>query len=245
MAEHTREAVRAAIVKSFGSDSVSQIFSKLDEYGTKPQESERERVQLAILNLSRGDLARLDHFLEQAKLEYRDVLLWSEYPEVSRQDTMICHNCGTIAHDGTRFCSKCGSAFPPPLPGTFDSTVGLRSAVALVFGALAYFVSLHRFLSYSQRNRLGAADYITFALLVFVVGFATTLNVRKSRYRIASWTIAGVWALHAFVIAMDLREDPTNHNLLPFEFIILGFVALPVYIGAALSSVASRLMNKT
>jgi len=29
--------------------------------------------------------------------------------------------------------------------------------------------------------------------------------------------------------------DPTSHNLLPFEFIILGIVSLPAYVGVAVT----------
>ena len=43
----------------------------LDEYGV---ERERERVQRAIVHLSKGDYGRLQHFTRVAKWDYRDVL---------------------------------------------------------------------------------------------------------------------------------------------------------------------------
>lgn len=40
-----------------------------------------DRVTRAIIYLSEGDLARLTHFVEQARLDRRDVLYWAEYDE--------------------------------------------------------------------------------------------------------------------------------------------------------------------
>ena len=56
-----------------------------DGYGV--EERERERVQLAILKLSAGTGEKLREFLAVAKRDYRDVLVWAEYPEKSRLDT--------------------------------------------------------------------------------------------------------------------------------------------------------------
>lgn len=39
-----------------------------------------ERIQLAVVALSRGDLGRLSHFAEQARRDWRDVLYWAEGP---------------------------------------------------------------------------------------------------------------------------------------------------------------------
>jgi hypothetical protein len=39
------------------------------------------RVQLAVLELAKGDLAMLRHYAEQAAIDYRDVLYWAFYPD--------------------------------------------------------------------------------------------------------------------------------------------------------------------
>jgi hypothetical protein len=52
----------------------------LDEYGTCSWEVGRERVQLAILKLSEGDLDTLRSYMALAKTDYRDVLAMAEYP---------------------------------------------------------------------------------------------------------------------------------------------------------------------
>jgi hypothetical protein len=50
-------------------------------YGTEDYERERDRVQLAALKLSAGSIDRLVEMVQMAKTDYRDVLMWAEYPE--------------------------------------------------------------------------------------------------------------------------------------------------------------------
>jgi hypothetical protein len=53
----------------------------LARYGTESYECEIERVRMAILKLSEGVLSELLRMTDAAKLDYRDVLMWAEYPE--------------------------------------------------------------------------------------------------------------------------------------------------------------------
>lgn len=64
----------------FPDTSVAAVMQLLDRYGAEPGEPERERVQLAILKLSEGQRSRVQHYLEAAKRDYRDVLYWAENP---------------------------------------------------------------------------------------------------------------------------------------------------------------------
>ena len=77
----TREQVRAACARRFPDEDAAPILAILDLYGVEPHEPERERVQLAILKLSEGDVARLLATVEAANKDYRDVLWWAEYPD--------------------------------------------------------------------------------------------------------------------------------------------------------------------
>jgi hypothetical protein len=61
-----------------------QVLSILGRYGTERWEREGTRVKLAILKLSGGDAEALPKLVEAAKTDYRDVLLWAEYPEQAR-----------------------------------------------------------------------------------------------------------------------------------------------------------------
>jgi hypothetical protein len=53
----------------------------LGRYGAAPHEREVDRVQLAIIKLAEGSLDELEKMAAAAKTDYRDVLMWAEYPE--------------------------------------------------------------------------------------------------------------------------------------------------------------------
>ena len=84
---HSRAGVVAAVRASFPGADPDAILAVLDEYGVEPYQRERDRVQLAIVNLSEGDEAKLRYFVEVAKQDYRDVLFWSDNPEEAKLDT--------------------------------------------------------------------------------------------------------------------------------------------------------------
>ena len=83
---HTREDVIDAVRTAFPHGDVGAILAVLDEYGVRPYERERERVQCAIVTLSAGNVSQLRYFLEVAKQDYRDVLFWSDNPEEAKID---------------------------------------------------------------------------------------------------------------------------------------------------------------
>jgi hypothetical protein len=111
-----------------------------------------------------------------------------------------------------------------------------RNLTASAAGGIVYGATLYRFLSYAERNQLSSDSLLVFAALVLTVAFLVGLGAR-ARYRTAGFVILGVWAAHALVVAVDVRADPTDHNLLPFEFVILGVCALPAYLGAGIAHV--------
>jgi hypothetical protein len=53
-------------------------------YGSANGEQEVERVRMAVIKLSGGALDELTTMTTAAKSDYRDVLMWAEYPEESR-----------------------------------------------------------------------------------------------------------------------------------------------------------------
>ncbi|TFH35211.1 MAG: hypothetical protein E4G99_07810 [Anaerolineales bacterium] len=72
------------------SQLVQKVFNKL--FGLHPDaealreallhsaDKEPPRVHLAILKLSEGDPLKLLQYIEAARIDYRDVLAWAEYP---------------------------------------------------------------------------------------------------------------------------------------------------------------------
>ena len=84
---HSRDEVVEVVRRIFPENAHVRVLKLLDAYGVEPYERERERVQLAILKLSEGNEEKLREFVAVAKRDYRDVILWAEYPEESRLDT--------------------------------------------------------------------------------------------------------------------------------------------------------------
>lgn len=70
--------VKTIFKRLFGSDPDSDsLLELLQSYQGEGQ----VRVQIAILKLSEGDPDKLRQFIEAAKVDFRDVLAWAEYPE--------------------------------------------------------------------------------------------------------------------------------------------------------------------
>lgn len=74
----TRDDVVAAIRAAFPAADREAVLAALDRYGTEPHEPERERVQLAIIEISAGSTERLLKYVQDAKTDYRDVLSWQQ-----------------------------------------------------------------------------------------------------------------------------------------------------------------------
>ena len=62
-----------------------RVEKVLERYGTENYHRESARVRLAILKLAGTDLERIEHYVEQASMDYRDVLAMAEYPGQIRQ----------------------------------------------------------------------------------------------------------------------------------------------------------------
>lgn len=76
-AQLSRRDVLRAVDQQFAANQCSEALRLLDQYGTVSHERERERVQMAIVALSKGDLAAVADLVQAAKQDYRDVLYWT------------------------------------------------------------------------------------------------------------------------------------------------------------------------
>ncbi len=77
------ERVSIATARLFGSRA-GEAHAALAAFGTEPHETAVERVRLAALKLSDGDLDALRRWVAQAKRDWRDVVAPAEYPEEDR-----------------------------------------------------------------------------------------------------------------------------------------------------------------
>ena len=81
---YSREDVLVAVKRWLPNEDTTTVLSVLDAYGTEIYERERERVHIAILKLSEGNVDKLLQYVTAAKQDYRDVLYWAEYSDASR-----------------------------------------------------------------------------------------------------------------------------------------------------------------
>lgn len=87
MIEYHRDLVVAKVKRCFLNEEPERILAILDLYGRESHEQERERVQIAILKLSDGDMEHLRENVKVAKSDFRDMLAYAEYPEEMRKGT--------------------------------------------------------------------------------------------------------------------------------------------------------------
>jgi hypothetical protein len=73
--------------REFHAEDQQAVLKALSCYGAQSHEREKERVLRAVLYLADGDKEAVNHLVEQARRDYRDVLLWAENRRKSRLDT--------------------------------------------------------------------------------------------------------------------------------------------------------------
>lgn len=71
-----REDVIAAIQEILPNEDLQTVLDTVGEYGKESFEIDSERVQIAVIRLSEGNLDHLLQFVIDAKRDYRDVLSW-------------------------------------------------------------------------------------------------------------------------------------------------------------------------
>jgi hypothetical protein len=84
MEDHLGEKMIEKARRLFPGPTLDEALAILDDYGAEPYQREKERVQLAALKISNGDLERLREAMKIARTDYRDVLAAAEYPNEFR-----------------------------------------------------------------------------------------------------------------------------------------------------------------
>lgn len=76
--------VRSAVESLFPPEERDAAICLLPRTAELPLNPDVERVHLAIVTLSEGDLAKLGGFADNARRDWRDVLYWAEYTKPGR-----------------------------------------------------------------------------------------------------------------------------------------------------------------
>jgi len=84
--KQAREEVLALAQAMFGESLLQSVVAALDRYGAESHEREADRVKLAILRISAGDMDKLTYWVKIAKVDYRDVLAAEETGPLSPED---------------------------------------------------------------------------------------------------------------------------------------------------------------
>lgn len=71
--------IGARIERDFGAGALAGIESVLQPLLTGDRPGELDRIVRCVIVLAAGDVAALRHNVEQALLDYRDVIYWAEY----------------------------------------------------------------------------------------------------------------------------------------------------------------------
>jgi hypothetical protein len=76
--EVTPSDVKRVVRRDFPNEQFADVMTLMD--GCSAKGGGRPRVQLAVLKLAQGNLEKVGPLVESANRDYRDVLVWAEYP---------------------------------------------------------------------------------------------------------------------------------------------------------------------
>jgi hypothetical protein len=117
----------------------------------------------------------------------------------------------------------------------------LRYAIAVMAGVVLDAVFFWKFQPYYARehgHELLPAYFLP--LLAFVLGLVLSIGIEGKKRWVPLALLAGFFAANACLIIADCAADPTNHNLWPFEFVLIAVATSPAFLGAGVSSLLQR-----
>jgi hypothetical protein len=85
----SKELVISKVHQLFSELKWATVFSIIGFSDKTLDSIGQARVQLAILKLSEGDLDKLLYFAHVAKIDFRDVLAWAEYPNALHHTNLL------------------------------------------------------------------------------------------------------------------------------------------------------------
>jgi len=112
-----------------------------------------------------------------------------------------------------------------------------RYAGAIFIGVIFDATFFWKFQPYATRER--GPDLLPWYLLpvlTFVAGLLLTLSLDGRKRWIPVAIFVGFSVANACLIVADCAADPTNHNLWPFEFIMIAAATAPAYLGVGIST---------
>jgi hypothetical protein len=116
-----------------------------------------------------------------------------------------------------------------------------RYAGAVFVGVFFDAVFFWKFRPYATREHgPDLVPWYLLPILAFVAGLLLTLAFDGKKRWIPVAMLGGFCAANACLIVADCSVDPTNHNLWPFEFVLIAVAMAPAFLGAGISAVIDR-----
>ena len=116
-----------------------------------------------------------------------------------------------------------------------------RLASAVFIGVILHALFYWKFQPYNLREHSHEiVPWYFLPLLTFLTGLFLTLTYDGQRRWIPVALFAGCGAANACLIVVDCSSDPTNHNLWPFEFVVIAAATAPAYLGVGISVLLDR-----
>ena len=116
-----------------------------------------------------------------------------------------------------------------------------RHALSAVLGVILFLFYFWRFLPYSQRERPEhSPNWWSFLIIMLIGGFLLSLGLTRHRFWVPTCLLLALFVANTIMIVVDCIPDPTNHNLFPFEFMMIAVLTLPAYFGALIAAAVDR-----
>ncbi len=121
------------------------------------------------------------------------------------------------------------------------SSKELLYALAVMIGVLFEAVFFWKFQPYTAREHgHDLLPWYLLPILAFLAGLVLTAGIDGKKRWVPVAIFAGFAVANACLIVADCATDPTNHNLWPFEFVIIALATSPAFLGAGVSGILAR-----
>lgn len=113
-----------------------------------------------------------------------------------------------------------------------------RHVASAILGLVLFLFYFRPFLPFSQRLKY-SPNLWPFLIIVLIGGFLLSLGLPRGRFWVPTCLLLTLFVANAILIVVD-EITGNDHNLLPFEYILIALVTLPAYFGALIAAAVDR-----
>jgi len=117
-----------------------------------------------------------------------------------------------------------------------------RYAAAVFLGVMFDAVFFWKFRPYNLREHgPDPLPWYFLPIFAFLAGLLLTIALKGQKRWVPTIMLGGFFAANVCLIVVDCSADPTNHNLWPFEFVLIAMAIAPAFLGAGISHLIDRM----